>query len=761
MVRLNTNSKPEIDEMNPDSKTGTAATQSSIGTGSSWLLFTFALIFRLIYIVQSFENPLFGVPVVDAASYAKWANRMVDGIWLWDSVGNYLPIYPAFLAVQQIIFGADPLVNKILQSMMGSGTAVLLAQVAARTWNRRLGLISGYLLATYWMLVIFESEKFAETFSIFFLSLTLWLLVHHVSKTWALISAGFAFALAAGARANLLLVLPCVSFWLIWINRSQWRRALKSVLLFACGTLIIIGPILARNHHLVGRPMLRAQATWSLYSGLAPEFGGLHPPVGILFDKYMNLPKAAGAHNEIAIEYFWGRKLLNLLTTDPAGVFINLVRRLLIFMNAREWSQEFDVAAYRDYSGFLSLPWTGFWMIGPLGFLGLILSRRLNYIQLLLLIVTIAVIVSIVPFKVSDRYRLPPAVLLTLFAALTLGSFATWLGAQAKRTVFKWLAILAVLCLICWPDWLHLAQRKTARHDFFIGKHYEESGRLLEAAAAYQKSMNDFHWDADSAYRLAIVFSRLDQPQLAVSNLKEALQREPDFPQALIELARYRMRNNDLAAAQKHLEASLTLDPINAEALIFMADLQHRQGDIHQEIRYYTDAINKAKSDDAAMLLADRLTEMRYYRDAIDLYDQVMRSRQSDKLLRVTAGMMAGITSARFFGQKARQNDYMLYIASEFDEFKFFSLQAKFLNGTLSEKGFRRQMGDAPDWKISTEYIIGLHHWLNTDIAAAIRAFERCLQINPSKKSRSRYSPIKWAKEDLARLKKSEPQNIE
>ncbi len=69
----------------------------------------------------------------------------------------------------------------------------------------------------------------------------------------------------------------------------------------------------------------------------------------------------------------------------------------------------------------------------------------------------------------------------------------------------------------------------------------------------------------------------------------------------------------------------------------------------------------------------------------------------------------------------------MRYIASGLDEFKFFSLQTKFLNATLSEKDLRRQMGDAPDWKTSTEYIIGLHNWLNTDVAVAIRAFERCL----------------------------------
>ena len=151
--------------------------RSSIGRDSATVLFLVALCFRLIYIIQSVDNPLFGVPVIDAKVYDEWAGRMADGVWLWDYVGNYLPIYPGFLALQKIFFGAGPLVNKLVQSMMGSLSAVLLAQSAALAWNRRVGLIAGYLIAANWMLVVFDAEKFAESFSIFFLCLTIWLLI--------------------------------------------------------------------------------------------------------------------------------------------------------------------------------------------------------------------------------------------------------------------------------------------------------------------------------------------------------------------------------------------------------------------------------------------------------------------------------------------------------------------------------------------------------------------------------------------------------
>ncbi len=70
-------------------------------------------------------------------------------------------------------------------------------------------------------------------------------------------------------------------------------------------------------------------------------------------------------------------------------------------------------------------------------------------------------------------------------------------------------------------------------------------------------------------------------------------------------------------------------------------------------------------------------------------------------------------------------------------------------------------MGDSPDWQVSAAYVIGLKRWLNGDAVSAARAFERCLQESGKIRSSNRYSPLKWAREDLQRLAIREPQNIE
>jgi len=62
-------------------------------------------------------------------------------------------------------------------------------------------------------------------------------------------------------------------------------------------------------------------------------------------------------------------------------------------------------------------------------------------------------------------------------------------------------------------------------------------------------------------------------------------------------------------------------------------------------------------------------------------------------------------------------------------------LQAKFLNGTLTEGTFRRKMGDSPQWRATAQYAIGLTHWLQGDISFAVRAFEPCPQTDIEKNS--------------------------
>jgi thioredoxin-like negative regulator of GroEL len=726
---------------------------AGIGRESAIVLFAFAFAFRMIYILQSSDNPLFGVPLIDAKVYVEWADRMVEGVWRWDHVGNYLPVYPAFLALQQIVFGSGPLVNKVIQALMGSLSAVLMAQAAARAWNRQVGLLAGYLLAVYWMLVVFDAEAFAESFSIFFQSLTLWLLIRFPSRRIYMITAGFTFALSAGARANLFLVLPFVLWWLIRQHRPGFRAGLQQALLFCIGTVVIISPIIYRNYQISGVPLLRSQGTWSLYSGLAPEFKGLHPPVGILFDKYMHQPFQADCRTEKEIERYWAKKLVETMREEPLAVAVNLIRRLAIFFNAREWSQEFDACAYRAYSWFLSLPWAGFWLIGPFGCLGFILLRKVSTNQLLLAGYTVLGFVSIIPFKASDRYRLPTAVLLTLFAAAAAWQLWLFWRSGEKRMLVRSLFALGIFGLACWPDWTHLEGRKIARHDFHIALHAASSGHFDEALHYFESSMDKFPWDADSPYHIGRIMIQRGQKEQGLKFLNEALRREPQFPEAMIAIARVELGEGRLTAAERRIRNSLRYNPIEKDALLLLADIRRQQGNQAEEISLLKQAVLETKHAPTAMLVADRLADMRHYGDAVHLYRLVSESSDTERYQRVQAAMKAGFTASRFMPNDVDIREYWKAVARDYDDFTFFSLQAGFLSGAIDGESFERQMNRNAEWKAAGAYAIGLKHWLNGNIIAARVAFERCLRFGGKKTTRPESIPQKWAWEDLNRLR--------
>ncbi|UCF92361.1 MAG: tetratricopeptide repeat protein [Desulfobacterales bacterium] len=722
------------------------------------LLFLFAWGFRLIYLVESTVNPLFGFPVVDAHAYAQWAAQMAKGEWLWHQVGNYLPIYPAFLAVQELIFGASVYAPKIIQTLMGALAAVVMAQTAARIWNRNVGLIGGYLIATNWMLVVFEAEKYAESFSIFFQSLTLWLLIQFPRRLWAAAAAGFAFALSAGARANLFLIFPVVLGWVFCQQKTPRLAAITAAAVFGAGTVFLIGPILVRNYQITGAPLLRAQASWSLYAGLEPQFKGLHPPPGILFQKHMRRPSQEGMRSVAESERFWAAKIWQLMRTNPWGVAANFLRRLVIFFNAREWSQEFDVYAYRGYSGFLSLPWTSFGLIGPLGMLGLVLARPATRTQRLVWLYTLVGMLSIIPFKVSDRYRLPTVVLLSLFAAVALWQLFGWLRAKNGRALLTVLPVLGLLCVFSWPDWQHLTVRKTARHHFFLGLCYESQGRREAAIEAYATSLQTFAWDADSPYRIGhLLLQRGDVPRASIY-LEEALRREPQFAEARNDLARIHLRAGNLAAAELQVQASLQFFPHHPQTLLLMAQIQRRQGKIDAEIASLQQAVAESQDPQIAILLAGRLAELGKYAEAVHWYETVIASRPVDSNVRTQAAMLAGITVARFLKDNIRAQGYWQIILKESDARNSIVLQAKFLVAEVDEATFREQMQDSAESAVSAEYLIGLRHWLNRDRAAARKAFERCLALAFVRESETAANAVRWAQEDLRRIRAEESQ---
>ncbi|MBN1865691.1 tetratricopeptide repeat protein [Candidatus Sumerlaeota bacterium] len=734
------------------------STPRSVPTRSGWMrspwlwLFLFALLFRLVYIAESARDPLYGVHLVDARVYDDWAREMARGHWLWNRVRYYLPVYPLFLALHKVALGDNPVYVKWSQAAMGALASVLLGLTAARLVGRRwLGLLAGGAMATNWVLVVYGAEEFAESFSVFFLTLALYCTIGRGRLDWVgVLLGGLAMALAAAVRPNLILFLPFAAGWIAWKHGlRRWRRAAWGVAIFASAWGFIFVPILLRNHRLTGAWMLRKQATWNFYSGVAPRFDGLPIPPGIEFDNYMRLPILEGLRSPDEIERFWAERGLQVLREKPLGVARVIARRVLMYLSSEEFSQEFDVHAYRSYSRFLSLPWPGFWLVGPLGLLGICIWRRWSKEAALPAILFVVGIVSIVPFRFADRYRLPSIPFLTLFAAAAVGRLVEWWTARRWRPLVFAAAGLAVLCFLSWPDWLGLEERRIARHDWYVGLHHKEAGRFKAALESFERSMRDYSWDADSPRYAAEILIEMKQLDRAEAMAREALRREPRFPEAMFALGRIALERGNDARAEAWVRRGLGLFPNSFTGFLLMARLANRAGEPEKEIAFFRQALREGAGERTVLTLGLRLEDLGRLDEALQCYERVLAEDLAPRFHRARAAMLAGNLFLRRRGDPAEARRYWSIIVERFPSETLFYDQACFLLNRIDETRFlaRLEPTSPPAEKSLVYYVIGMHRKMDGDFEGARRAYRQCLGVAAG--SETPLLPQKWAREDM------------
>lgn len=715
-------------------------------------LFLCSILIRLVYSAESMANPLFGAPLVDASVYDQWANRIVAGDFLWNRVGNYTPVYPFFLALIKSLCGDSFAAVRLVQFLMGAGTAILMGKVAEHLWNRRTGILTAALLSVNWMMVIYDGEEYAESFSIFFQSMAVWLLFCRRGGALRYLAMGLCFALSVGARANLLLCLPAILLWLFIENRQQRRALLINTAALGLGMIVVLGPILARNHQLTGKWMMRAQASWSLYAAITPEYGGLHPPAGVRFDNFMRQPIQKGLRSEQEIENFWWNEVVKLVREQPGAVVVTTLKRLIVFLNAREWSQEFDVYAYRAYSSFLSLPWPHAGLIIPCGIAGLILCTRGSRQREVFALFVLLGAISIVLFKASGRYRLPTLVLLAPLAAAVAIQMFGFIRENNRQAALRIGVIILTTGLIAWPDWQNIHGQQTARHDFFIGLWKQRLGQMDMAVAAYGKSMERHPWDADSPRwigEIRLAEGKLDE---AGRFFSEALKREPNFPEVTTALAQIAFRKENVPEADALTDRSLALYPNDERSLLLKARIREKQGRTNEELALYEKAIEEQGSPTVMIGLGLRLEELGKLQEALTWYGRVSETPTYSAFDRARAQMLAGFLFARKTGNIQRAQQMWQALLERFSSETFFVQQALFLLGEIDEEEYRKRNAQMPSRLVQEFecFNIGFARKLAGKEREAREMFQRCLGDTANADQPGTDSlPRRWAREEL------------
>ncbi len=541
------------------------------------VIFVLALTLRIIYLLQVKVNPHFFSPTMDPLYHDVWAQNIAHGNWLGGKVFFRAPFYAYFLAAVYKIFGHDYIIPRLIQHLVGSLSCVLVYRIAQRLFDRKTAIVSGILAACYGMFWYYEAELLLDSFLIFFdLLLILFLLRAKENprlSRWLI--GGVILGFSAITRPNILFLVPFIWVWIYMIFKKI--KSLKEIMVysivFLLGGILIIAPVTLRNL-IVGKDLvlIASQGGINFYIGNNRNSDG----VSAIFYKedwqYRDFQQTAEKESgrslkpsEISDYYY--KKGIEFILKYPSPAAKLLVKKTYLFWNRFEISNNQDIYFFRRYSSLIRLVPLGFWLIGPLGLAGMVLSLvhwgnstknglsqapgQKEHVSIpdsrwrlvLPVMFVFAYMITVVLFFVTARFRIPVIPYLIIFS----GFASVWLVEKLIRKDFSsvglFLFLLFPFLVLSNTNAYHLGKGDFSQAYFSLGNVYLKQGKLDLALAEYDSTLLTNPGMSRVHLNRGMVFFEKGEYDKAEAEFLTELRRYPDEDKAYNNLsALYRQK---------------------------------------------------------------------------------------------------------------------------------------------------------------------------------------------------------------------------
>lgn len=575
---------------------------------------------RLVYVLQLRASPYFAEHVMDPLYHHQWAAAFARGEVFWEGPYFRAPLYPWFLGVIYRLFGSDnPLAPRLIQAGLGALSCGLLFLIGRSAFGRTTGVIAGLAAASYWILLYFDAELLIPVLIVFLDLVLLGLLLaagrRRSPVLWAL--CGLTLGLSAIARPNILLLAPAIVVWIFVLHRRHWRRAVGYTACVLGGCLLPILPITVRNYA-VGKDfvLIASQGGVNFYIGNNRHSDGMSAVIkgdpGEWWPCYQaqlaRAEKAVGRPlkaSEVSRWYF--RQALRFMYLEPGPAAWLLLRKLGYFWSGWEVSNNQDIyfmtSHYTPIVRWLPLR---FWLVGPLGAMGLLLTfrraRELFPLWGFVLIYT----VSVVLFFVTARYRVPVVVVLILLGSHAVCWLVQTVRARRWRSV-SWAAVVLA-------GMGALAAHVPAKVDREMLQEHRETGAFLVSRGRFaegERLLSELvrraervarPVDAESWFYLGFARLKLEDFAGAVQALRQAVRQRPYYLEARVNLGYALAALGRPAEAVAEFEQVVKQDPHDAPAHLGLAGELVRLGRVDEAIGHLLRAVELDRRNTRAAL---------------------------------------------------------------------------------------------------------------------------------------------------------------
>ena len=566
-------------------------------------IFVLALAARLLHVWFLRESPLSTHLLIDSVSYDARALDFLNGRWLPREGAFYqAPLYPLFLAGIYRVFGHSLLAVRVAQSLLGSGTAVLVYLIGRRCAGRTVGAVAGSIVALYAMMIHFDFEILRSSLVLFLGTLSLHLLLVAAERRtllrWA--TAGLVLGLGAVARPTLLAFAPVAGLWALLRRSGPRRPAVLAATVLVAASLVAPGIVTGMNYAGTGQFVpISMNGGLNFYLGNNPDYDAtvrLRP--GTRWTLLNREPGVDPTKDPAGWSRYYYRKALAWVGAEPAEYAGLLAKKIVLFWNGHEIERNSSFDHVSEESPILAFPLVSFRWVAPLALVGLLLALRRRAKMGLLALFLGTQMLAIVAFYICARHRLPVVPALALFAAYGAVSLARELRCSPRGAI-PYLLLCGVVAVGVNIDAYGASQRDHARPNYELALIARREHRLDDALELLEASRARLPEDPDPHFETGNTLLLLDRDEEAVDHFARAAELEPRYAPTWYNLGLSRARAGDSSGAEQALLRALALQPRYPEAAALLGTLLEEQQRLEEAAQAYGAAVGMARGGNA------------------------------------------------------------------------------------------------------------------------------------------------------------------
>lgn len=578
-----------------------------------------ALLLRIIYLLQIYDNPFWIPKSMDPHFYHSWATAIVHKSFPEKTVFQGLPLYPYFLACIYAVFGIRVFIALFIQAIIGAISCGLTYVIAHRFFSQKIAFCAGLLAVFYKPFIFYDGLMVGACITIFLYLLNL-LCAHNFYKSPTIKNAwvwGIQTGISFLSRPAIVLF-PIIVLIMMKIKRGGGTTQpsfLKASLCVLLGMFAIVFLPMMRNYIVADDFILTSHGGLNFYIGNNPEATGkFHAPSDIgrqpetmVQNAHRIAEKNCGKKLKASeSSHYWKQRAYNFIRKNPAAFLKLLCRKTYLFLQGGEITDFRTIEFFKRYSSLLRAPLFTFWMIVPWALLGLMVTRKHKDIFLLHCFLW-SYCASIVLFFINSRYRLPVIPVMLIFAAYSFFSVVEQWSLNKKRFFILLACVVFLYCFTGFKkeqpyladDYNELAGLYISEHNdydkavllyrqayqldsqnqyvvynlakaYFDLKNYSESLRFFQYAVTLDK--NDYE-----AYNfIGIILARMGKPDESIVSFEKVIHINPTYYRAYNNCAVSFIHLQQYAKAKEMLQQSIRINPQQPDIIQRLSDLSNR-----------------------------------------------------------------------------------------------------------------------------------------------------------------------------------------